>query len=318
MKHEQKVWTLIAILTIIGFTAGIFAACVSTKPQENPNAGPGLSVVIPEIFSPSPDIENDKMTIAININHPVDIKDWNIVIQPVRQGSAQRQTAAAGEPAAPRQTAAAQTGEQAAQGERRQRAPFFEQSGTGNPPAQWQWDGKSTRPSGEMVQSATDYRFVLTVNDIFDNNAEFEGVISVDVLVRREGDNLRIIVPSIIFPGDSSDLTRVSEDEQRSNRRVLRSIANALTKYPDYRITIEGHANPLSAAGTPEWTRQETTLRPLSEARARAVGEYLITNHNIVRTRFSYTGMGTSKPVADFNDDEEQWKNRRVEFILVK
>jgi len=245
------------------------------------------------------------MTISINVKHPVDIKDWHIVIQPQRQGTGgtQRQ--------------AAQT-EQTEAPPRQQRQPFFSQDGHGTPPASWQWNGRSTRPSGEMVQSATDYRFVLTVNDVYNNSSEYEGIIPVDVLVRREGSNLRIIVPSIIFPADSSDLTRVSEEEQRANRRVMRLIATALNRYPDYRITIEGHANPLSAAGTANWTRQETNLRPLSEQRARAVGEYLVSNHNIARTRFTYTGLGSSRPVADFNDEEEQWKNRRVEFLLIR
>jgi len=289
----------------------VLAGCVS-KPNEdlNPNTAPELTVKIPELFSPDPDIVDDKIKINIAIKHPAPIKDWDIEIQPIRQSSGQ-----SAQPAA--QPAAAQS-ETRQRAEGRQRQPFFELKGKDTPPAEWLWDGKSSRPSGEMVQSATDYRFKLTVNDIYDNSADFEGVISVDVLVRREGNNLRIIVPSIIFPGDSSDLTKVSEDDQRANRRVLRLIATALSKYPDYRITIEGHANPLSAAGTANWTRQETTLKPLSEQRARAVGEYLATNNNIARTRFTYVGMGTTRTVADFSDEEEQWKNRRVEFILNK
>jgi outer membrane protein OmpA-like peptidoglycan-associated protein len=298
----------------------VLAACVSAPRDVNPNAAPVLTVKIPELFSPSPDIVDDKMKIHIVVKHPAPIKDWNIEIQPIRQASGQAAQAAA-QPTAAAQGAAAQPAAQgAAQGEtrQRQRQPFFEQKGTGTPPTDWEWNGKSSRPSGEMVQSATDYRFVLKVNDVYDNKAEFDGVIAVDVLVRREGNNLRIIVPSIIFPGDSSDLSRVSEDDQRSNRRVLRLIATALNKYPDYKITIEGHANPLSAVGTANWTRQENTLKPLSEQRARAVGEYLATNNNIARTRFTYVGMGTTKTVADFSDEDEQWKNRRVEFILIR
>jgi len=305
----KKILLLLAAVCVLG-------GCVSKPTNVNPNAAPVLTVKIPELFSPSPDIADDKMKIHITVKHPAPIKDWNIEIQPIRQSSGQSAQAAA-QPAAAQPAAAAQ-GETRQRTEGRQRQPFYEQKGTGTPPTVWEWNGKSTRPSAEMVQSATDYKFVLKVNDVYDNTAEFDGVISVDVLVRREGDNLRIIVPSIIFPGDSSDLTRVSEDEQRANRRVLRLIATALSKYPDYRITIEGHANPLSAAGTANWTRQETTLKPLSEQRARAVGEYIASNNNIARTRFTYVGMGTTRTVADYSDEEEQWKNRRVEFILNK
>ncbi|MCL2229672.1 MAG: OmpA family protein [Treponema sp.] len=297
------------ILTVIAVC--ILAACATSG--ENPNVGPQLTVVIPELFSPDPEIVDDKMSVEITVNHPVRIKDWTIVIQPARLARQATQTAAAGQGEARQPRAEGQ-----AEQPRRQRAPFFTQEGHGTPPTKWEWNGKSSRPSGEMVQSATDYRFELTVNDIFDNSSTFEGTIAVDVLVRREGNNLRIIVPSIIFPGDSSDLNRVSEEDQRANRRVIRLIATALTRYPDYRITIEGHANPLSAAGTPEWTRQENTLRPLSEQRARAVGDFLVTNHNITRNRFTYTGLGSTRPVADFTDEEELWKNRRVEFILIR
>jgi len=298
-------------LILVFFVVCVFSSCVSTPPAEgNPKAAPELTVGIPELFSPNPDITDDTLKISIAVKHPVGIKDWNISIQPIRQGSGQSQ-------AAQSQTAQSET-RQRSSDEQRQRQPFFLLTGTGTPPAQWEWNGRSTRPSGELVQSATDYKFTLTVNDIYNNSAVHEGVISVDVLVRREGNNLRIIVPSIIFPPDSSDMSRVSEDDQRSNRRVLRLIANALNKYPNYRITIEGHANPLSAAGTADWRRQENTYQPLSEQRARAVGEYLAANHNIARTRFTYVGIGTTRPVADYTDEEEQWKNRRVEFILVR
>jgi len=303
------------VFFILAAACFVIAACVS--PAANPNVGPELAVTIPELFSPDPEITDDKMTIGITVNHPVRIKDWSIVIQPARLGTRQTEQAAG---QGQREARPART-DQEGQGEARQprqRQPFFTQEGTGTPPTHWEWNGKSSRPSGEMVQSATDYRFELTVNDVYSNSSKYEGIIQVDVLVRKEGNNLRIIIPSIIFPGDLADLNRVSEDEQRANRRVLRMIANSLTRYPDYRITIEGHANPLSAAGTPEWTRQETTLRPLSEQRARAVGEYLATNHNIARNRFTYTGLGTTRPVADFTDEDELWKNRRVEFILIR
>jgi len=274
----------------------MLAACTSTP---NPNVGPELQVVIPPLFSPSPDIPDDTIGISITVKHPVGIRNWDITIQPIRTRP---------------------QSEQPPQGQR-QRRIFFEHKGNGTPPAVWKWDGKSTSRASEMVQSATDYQFVLSVNDIFNNNSVYEGVIAVDVIVRRDGDKLRMVVPAITFQGDSSNFTRVAgdltEDAINRNTRVLRMISNALSKYPGYNITIEGHANPLAAQGTPERIRQEAIYKPLSEQRARAVGEYLATNHNIARTRFSYAGMGTSRTVVGFNEPEdEKWKNRRVEFIL--
>jgi len=299
----------------------IIAACKGTPPPAvNPETEPQLTVTIPEIFSPDPDIVDDKMTIPIVVKHPVPIKEWTIQVQPARRQNAQtaQQGGQAGERQARPAAAAPAADGQAAQ-PRQPRAPFFEQKGTGNPPASWQWNGKSTRPSGEMVQSATEYQFTLTVSDEFGNKGTFEGKIDVDVLVRREGDDLRIIVPSIVFPPNASAFSLLSEEDRRANTRVLRLIANSLNKYPDYKITVEGHSNPTTAPNTTARTNEETReLKPLSEQRAKAVVDFLVENNNIPRTRLTFVGIGGLKTVAEYNDDDENWKNRRVEFILHK
>jgi outer membrane protein OmpA-like peptidoglycan-associated protein len=175
-----------------------------------------------------------------------------------------------------------------------------------------------------MVQSATDYLFRLTVNDVYNNSTTYEGIISVDVLVRREGDILRMIVPSIVFPPNSADFKLLGPEEIRDNNRIMSLIARALNKFEDYKITVEGHANPTTAPGTAARTTEETGgkgvigLKPLSEDRAKAVVDYLVANNNINRGRLSAVGEGGTRTVATYNDDEENWKNRRVEFILRK
>ena len=298
-------------LLIVFFAASIIiAACKSTTPAlsdlDNPGSGPELTVVIPELFSPDPDNADDRMTISITVTHSVPVKDWNIQVQPIR-----RQPTGAPAGAAPASGAPAQR----QGGQENRRRIFFEQNGDGSPPQAWQWNGRGT--SGELVQSAMDYQFRLSVNDVFSNNTTYEGVISVDVLVRHEGENLRMIVPSIVFPADSSDLSRVDEDDRRSNTRVLRLIANALNKYTGYRITVEGHANPTTAPNTRERTNEETReLKPLSEARAKAVVDYLVANNGLTRSRLSSVGIGGERTVAPYDDSEENWKNRRVEFLL--
>jgi outer membrane protein OmpA-like peptidoglycan-associated protein len=304
MKMKKGFTIAFAVLIIAAI-----AACKSApKPPAdlvNPEIGPEVKVVIPELFSPSPDIVDDTITISIEVKHVVPVRDWAIQIQPNRA-----QTAAA--------QAAPAEGEQPRR--QRNRRVFFEVTGKGNPPNEWKWNGKGT--SGEMVQSATDYRFTLSVDDVFGNKSTFEGIISVDVLVKREGDNLRIIVPSIVFPPNSSDFSRLSQDDTRANTRVLRLIANSLNKYPDYKITVEGHANPTTRPNTKDRTTEEDGtstiigLKPLSEDRAKAVVEFLVTNNSINRQRLTAVGLGGTRTVAAYNDDEENWKNRRVEFIL--
>ncbi|MCL2765631.1 MAG: OmpA family protein [Treponema sp.] len=294
---------ILALILTIALIAGITLSCQTPPPApapvQNPNAGPKVTVTIPELFSPDPDIEDDKMTINIAVEHPVQIKDWTITIQPNRQ-----------------QTSGQSTERQAGERQGRQRRAFFEQSGTGTPPAAWQWNGRGT--SGEMVMSAMDYRFTISVDDVFGNNTVTEGIIEVDIIVRREGNNLRIIVPSIVFPPNAANFNLLSQDEQRANTRIMNMIARALNKFGDYRIIVEGHANPTTPPNTTQRTNENSILRNLSEQRARAVVDFLVNNNGISRQRLSAIGVGGDRTVADYDDSEENWKNRRVEFLLAR
>jgi outer membrane protein OmpA-like peptidoglycan-associated protein len=132
-----------------------------------------------------------------------------------------------------------------------------------------------------------------------------------------------MIVPSIVFPGNSADLSRVSEEDARNNTRVLRLIANALNKFAGYNVLVEGHANPTTPPGAKRNAEETGSasvlgLKPLSESRAKAVVDYLSANNGINSTRLSFVGVGGTRTVAAYDDDEENWKNRRVEFILNK
>jgi outer membrane protein OmpA-like peptidoglycan-associated protein len=317
-------------VVLVAATGFLMTACAT--PPVNPETEPQISVEMAgEVFTLDPDNPDaDQPVATIAIKHPVAIKDWVIQVQlrrtgqggqqgdrPAGQGG-QRQAGQAGE------RPAGQEG-QAERPARQSRGPFYEQTGKGTPPKEWKWNGKSSRPprqeggAPETVQSATDYQLILTVNDIFDNSATYEGVISVDVLVRREGDNYRIIVPSIVFPPNSSNFALLSEQEMRANARVLRLIGNALNKFPAYEVEVEGHSNPTTPPDTPARTNEETReLKPISDARAKAVVDYLVENQNVTRSRLKSSGIGGARTVVDYDDADENWKNRRVEFILHK
>jgi flagellar motor protein MotB len=169
-----------------------------------------------------------------------------------------------------------------------------------------------------MVQSATDYQMILTVNDAFNNTATYEGTISVDVLVRREGDSYRIIVPSIVFPPNSADFRLLGEQEMRANARVLRLIGNALNKFPNYAVEVEGHSNPTTPLGPQRDAEEARELKPISDARAKAVVDYLVENQKVDRARLHSSGIGGARTLAAYDDTDENWRNRRVEFILHK
>jgi outer membrane protein OmpA-like peptidoglycan-associated protein len=46
------------------------------------------------------------------------------------------------------------------------------------------------------------------------------------------------------------------------------------------------------------------------------VANALTTDNGIDASRMNVVGMGGTKTVAAYNDTDENWKNRRVEFLL--
>ena len=90
---------------------------------------------------------------------------------------------------------------------------------------------------------------------------------------------------------------------------TLKEIGAMLTEHADLRLTIEGHTDNTGAAAA---------NKTLSEKRAEAVRQYLITTHGIAASRLTAAGMGQEKPVAANTTPEGRQQNRRVELVQVK
>lgn len=192
---------------------------------------------------------------------------------------------------------------------------FISYGGRGKPTGRIIWDGRSSR--GELVQSAEDYKWRLTVSDVMGNSSEEEGIIPIDVLVIRDGDRLKIMISSITFEPARANLESLGEAGDK-NRKILERIAQILDKYNRYQVQVEGHANSVFYYDAAKAKEEETNeLQPLSEERAITVMNALI-DLGIDANRLSSVGRGGTQPVVDFADKENRWKNRRVEFILVK
>ena len=248
---------------------------------------PEISVSLtPQPFSPDGDGVDDVLTVNIRVTSPTPVGIWKIEIR---------------EPEPPYLV-------------------FSEWSGDGTPPARLQWDGLST--SGELVQSASRYHFALMVSNAYDH-ATYQGNLEVDVLVIRDGDVLRVIVPSIVFAPNAGDFRGLDEERMANNDAILKRISEVLNLYSTYRIKVEGHANPTTAPGTRARDNEERGDRrtkgnlPLSEERANAVVNYLV-GLGIERERLTPIGVGSARTVVAFTDRDNWWKNRRVEFILEK
>jgi flagellar hook assembly protein FlgD/flagellar motor protein MotB len=246
-------------------------------------SGPALSFTYePQYFSPDNDGVDDELIMNLGARDASPIANWSLEIR---------------EPQPPYLL-------------------FYRLEGRGSPAERTVWDGRSngTRGSGgELVQAATDYPVTFTAADSLGNSSTLEGIVGVDVLVIRDGDRLRIQVPSIIFRENAADFDSLPGATVDNNLRVLRRIAEILNKFRDYRVQVEGHANPVVRTQAEE----ANELQPLSDSRARAVVNMLV-EFGVARNRLSAIGMGGTQPVVRYEDRDNWWKNRRVEFILIK
>lgn len=232
----------------------------------------------PRYFSPDNDGTDDDLFIKLGIDSKVEIESWSFEIaEPIETGGKH----------------------------------FWGTKGSDKIAEEIIWDGRSDK--GEVVQSATDYPFTFTATDILGLSSTTKGYIPVDILIIRDGDKLKIAVPSIIFRPNANDFKGLGEEVVGKNYNILKRVAQILNKFTDYQVQVEGHAN--STTGTEEEEKKD--LIPLSTLRAQAVMQILIKN-GVKATRLSAVGMGGSHPVASLTDKDNWWKNRRVEFILIK
>lgn len=189
--------------------------------------------------------------------------------------------------------------------------PFTVFSGKTLPEAPFVWNGTDTE--GNLVEAAQDYQYILRVRDQLGNITEQKGIIPTDVFVLRDGDRLKIRISSIVFPPSAATLTGIDAETDRRNALILDKIAVVLEKYPDYRIRIEGHA--VNISGTDREERSE--LQPLSLSRANTVLEALVAR-GVSRSRLEARGIGGKEPLVPHGNAALRWRNRRVEFILMR
>lgn len=189
--------------------------------------------------------------------------------------------------------------------------PFMNFSGKDLPSGPLAWDGRNQ--NGDLVEAAQDYGYTLRVRDVVGNTALRQGRIPTDVFVLRDGDRLKIRISSIVFPPSSADLGGGSPETGAKNKAILDRIATVLARYPQYRIRVEGHA--VNVSGT-EW-EEKNELEGLSLARAKAVLEALV-SRGVDRNRLEARGLGGREPLVPHGDLQARWRNRRVEFILMR
>ena len=88
---------------------------------------------------------------------------------------------------------------------------------------------------------------------------------------------------------------------------VLDKVGQALKLFPNAGLSVEGHTDSVGSDST-------NTL--LSQDRADAVREYLVSNFGVSIEKISSVGYGKSKPVANNETETGRARNRRIEIVM--
>lgn len=87
---------------------------------------------------------------------------------------------------------------------------------------------------------------------------------------------------------------------------TLKSLSDMLSAHPQLKLTIEGHTDNVGDA---------PSNQSLSERRAAAVKQYLVTMSHVDAARLTTKGYGATKPIAPNTTAEGRQENRRVELV---
>jgi outer membrane protein OmpA-like peptidoglycan-associated protein len=124
------------------------------------------------------------------------------------------------------------------------------------------------------------------------------GVARLEESLMKDG---RAEIPDIFFRSGSNEIREESAGS-------LLVIAEVLKRHPDWKLSVEGHTDSLLA---------DDFNQKLSERRAAAVKQALVTRHGIVAARLTTQGFGETRPRAANDTLAGRARNRRVELVRV-
>ncbi|HEY8538169.1 MAG TPA: OmpA family protein, partial [Steroidobacteraceae bacterium] len=118
--------------------------------------------------------------------------------------------------------------------------------------------------------------------------------------VYRQGDDVVISLTGINFPTGRSTI-------DASNAALLAKVRDALALFPDASIVVEGHTDSQGS---------DSTNLILSQDRADAVKQYIVSNFGYNPERISSIGYGEARPVATNDTAEGRARNRRIDLVI--
>jgi outer membrane protein OmpA-like peptidoglycan-associated protein len=187
------------------------------------------------------------------------------------------------------------------------------------------WDSEKGRPHSYTEEF--DFVFYLSDGQTVEYIGSAEGL----VLESEELDRQRVAedIAKQLEERGVEDTTVVAEDEgvtlnlqniqfgansaylRESERAKLRQIGEILKDYPDRDILITGHTARVAG-----YTEKDHQL--LSEQRALAVADYLLSLGVLRSIQVTTRGMGHREPLADNDTEQGRRQNRRVEITILE
>jgi outer membrane protein OmpA-like peptidoglycan-associated protein len=113
------------------------------------------------------------------------------------------------------------------------------------------------------------------------------------------GSSCRVELPGIYFAFNSAELDPASDP-------AIAALAEVLARHPDWTGTIEGHTDSVGTG---------VANLALSERRAAALRDRLVSTHKVDPARLVTQGYGSSRPREPNATIEGRARNRRVEMV---
>jgi outer membrane protein OmpA-like peptidoglycan-associated protein len=123
--------------------------------------------------------------------------------------------------------------------------------------------------------------------------------VNADALAKDIARTGHVAIYGIYFDTGKADLKPESEP-------VLKEIAKLLQHNPELKLYVVGHTDNVGDL---------TYNMKLSQARANAVVEELVSKYGVDAKRLKAHGVGPLSPVVSNNTEEGRAKNRRVELV---
>ena len=198
----------------------------------------------------------------------------------------------------------------------RNKTPFKLFSGEEAPVERIAWDGLSN--VGQLVQSFDSYTVLFEASDKLGNTSRTENTIQTDILVHRTGYRYNIVLSTISFTPLTANYRDASRANYEKNVRIFDKLAEIIKKNSNHKVRIEAHAVATAWQNAKaRQTEEDEVLLPLTISRAEAVKEALV-ERGIAAERISTEGFGGTHPLVPHSDRVNNWKNQRVEIILVR